>query len=70
MEYVPIPSHTQREKEKTQRYNVIQYVKFVKIKNFIFNAYIKENFLERLCKWSLFLFVITSRSNRILTFKL
>ena len=44
MEYVPIPSHTQREKEKTQRYNVIQYVKFVKIKNFIFNAYIKKKF--------------------------
>ena len=43
MEYVPIPSHTQREKEKTQRYNVIQYVKFV-IKNFIFNAYIKKLF--------------------------
>ena len=56
-------------KKKTQRYNVIQYVKFVKIKIFIFNAYIKI-FWERLCKWSLFLFVITSRSNRILTFKL
>ena len=49
-----------------QCYSICQVCKN---KNFIFNAYIKK-FLERLCKWSLFLFVITSRSNRILTFKL